>query len=459
MIASHRATRDWRTSSGCSALRGPLWVGSAILIALLAYGCEAPEPVPDSPTAPSPDPAVGRISNQLLLGDGCAGRQAYDPFDDDCYCENLGSFEFCYYPPNFPGGGGVGGGGSTFDPEMTCTPQGSTVRGNRWTCVVTGLDPEDVTGIQWSFEPDPLVFFAQDTVDWLSGASPVLGDEDMGSEWQGPVVHPGTVQAEIGTEEHGDVFVSDRVEPTPRSWPAIESLVRGSFITDVPEVGKAFSLGQNKPVDQAAVTVYSKQGFTPGIVIEGGPNNGYWYVDSPDWEMRHEWDINPYLLPSAPVAWVIQGVPHNRYSLASQLSPPRYPDQLLSGLELHETMNPDPGRIGHQEALRLAIQPGECGNVWEQAERAVAADSLLLVTEVEARVEKKAENAIFWYWDHDRVRENYADTAGYLIDIDTLIVSPPDTVPLWVLHPDELAKEFGVGPPTGCPDPTAQFPS
>jgi len=106
--------------------------------------------------------------------------------------------------------------------------------------------------------------------------------------------------------------------------------------------------------------------------------------------------------------------------------------------------------------LRLAIEPGECGNVWEQAEKAVAADSVTLEDGVREDISAKARDAILWYWDHDRVKENYPDSADYIFDV---MKDSAGTITGFIdlEHPDLLPKEWSVQPPAGCPDPTAQF--
>lgn len=104
--------------------------------------------------------------------------------------------------------------------------------------------------------------------------------------------------------------------------------------------------------------------------------------------------------------------------------------------------------------MRLAIGPGECGNVWEQAEKAVASSDSILITEFQMFVQPKVDQAILWYMDHDRVKDHYMN-AGFVVD-----VSPPgdsvSDVDIATVS-DNSAKEATVPPPSGCPDPTAQF--
>jgi len=425
----------------------------ACTLVLVLAACESEREIP---TAPVPGAAFEPGPMASSTSGDCDGVRSFDPFEKDCFCENLGALEFCVFPPEHFAEEIDPGDGEPPEPELDCSPTfGSTERGKRWTCVLTSVPPGATADPQWTFEPDPLVFFAQETVDWLEGSGPNL--ESMGHEWEGPVVHPGVVRAVIdGETEEDEVNVTDRVEPTPRTWAPDTSLVRGNFLIDpiADSTLGTSKLGALRATGSASASeLFSQTFFDVGQVIDGGPNNGYWYVDAPNWQVHHEWDVNQHLLPSATPTLVFMGDTLNRHALGDTLG--IMPDSLIRGVERHETTNPRADLVGHWEALGLAIGPGECGNIWEQAEKAVASSDSILIDGLLNDLTPMSENAILWYMDHDRVKDHYMN-AGFVVD-----VSPPgdsvSDVDIATVSDNSPRDSTLTGPPPGCPDPTAQF--
>lgn len=127
--------------------------------------------------------------------------------------------------------------------------------------------------------------------------------------WEGPAVTSGTVRVQV-TDGTTSRFYSERVTVTdrPSQWSANLDYAEGTEVTapDV-EPGDGVVLGANCPQQLGCIPtsrvqpdpfLYPVAGYT-AMRVPSGPNQGYWYVAAPTYNMRRVGNVNPAVLPTS----------------------------------------------------------------------------------------------------------------------------------------------------------------
>lgn len=272
-------------------------------------------------------------------------------------------------------------------PQAKCT---SVVRGQTTLCRV---DPQDKTVVEWVFGNAP--------------GLPAVSGPTSGNAWDGTAVASGLVEVTLsdGTNQQ---FVSTQlvVQDRPSLWTQMWDYNADGpdFVPDLP-IDNDFDpplVGGNCDrqtlcqVAQRRVTpdpaAFPGMGSTTIQVNDGGPNDGYWWVSSIDFNMYREGNLNPSFKPSStrrhPVpgakkkCWDALGFPNGNNVVASFyeyndkcVNGQSYASDMLAGAWFHEGFGDTiSGGVGHE--LLAQEEAGRPANdVW------LAVDTLVTATE------------------------------------------------------------------------------
>ena len=314
------------------------------------------------------------------------------------------------------------------------------VRGETLTCWADPIDFSASVSYSWTFTPSDFT---------LPGVQ-----KDGGSSWSGVLVAGGVVAVTAQDTVNSD-SATVRVHVWKRDW--FTSFKRqAGFTFNLPIVVTSDALGLNTsalpPFVSSFWQVLEGKGESKLAEVVGGPNDGYWYVESHNYAVdRLEW-VNSRLTAGVAAEIPDGGVTVNAWTyLASRGFTPQLTQD---GAWAHEGMGGPlgPNGKGHSGQMQKANTASACGDAAALAEP--------IVGSTESEVDDAVKDVEYWArrtfsvaTDHHFVYGNYPPNAALVLFDSSAAINPgtnPGTNPRIVPGIQDQQIFQVVPQPPGC---------